>query len=374
LAVTLLAAGGLGWHLLTAGQESTDDAQIEADVVPLASRVSGQVEKVWVKENAFVKAGEPLVDVDPAPYRIRVQEAEGELTSATAQARAADAQVEVAEAMAKGGLSSAQASVSGSHAAVSTAEAQVAAARAAIARAQADATRAQKELERAQALREANAIPQQRLDDARAASASADAALLQAKAQLSSAEESRRLAQSRVAEAQGQLASSAPIDSKIAVAQANAQLAHGRVTTAQAALDQARLQLGYTHVVAPRDGRVARLGVHPGQLVSAGAPLAQLVPTETYVVANFKETQIQHMRPGQKVEISVDALDGTLEGTVESLAAGTGSRFALLPPDNASGNFVKVVQRVPVRIAFTDAKKTSRLKAGLSADVTVYTE
>jgi len=372
--LVLAAVAGLGYHLLTDGHESTDDAEVEADVVPLASRVNGQVLRVLVKENALVKAGDPLVEIDPADYEIRVHQAEGERVSAQAQADAADAQALVAEAAAKGGLSTARAGVSASNAAVSTADAQVAAAKAAITRAEADVTRAHQELSRAQQLRAANAIPQQRLDNALTASASAEAALDLARAQLASAEQSKHMAVSRVAEAQGQLDSSAPIDSKIAVARANAALAHGRVTTAEAALEQAKLMLSYTHLVAPHDGRVAKLGVHAGQLVAAGAPIAQLVPNETYVVANFKETQLQHMRPGQKVEIEIDALDGKREGTVESIAAGTGSRFALLPPDNASGNYVKVVQRVPVRIALSNPAQDVQLRAGLSADVTVFTK
>lgn len=370
--VLALALLGGGYLWLTAGQESTDDAQLEADVVPLASRVSGQVLRVLVKENASVKAGDPIAELDPADYAARVKQAEGELVSAQAQADAADAQARVVEAAARGGFSSARAGVSASNAAVSTADAQVASAKAAIARAEADVTRTHLDLDRAKQLLAANAIPKQGLDHALAAAASADAALDQARAQLASAEEGKRYALSHVAEAQGQLDSSAPIDAKIAAARANAVLAHGRVTTAEAALEQAKLQLGYTRILAPQDGRVSKVGVHAGQLIAIGAPIAQLVPNDIYVVANFKETQMQHMRPGQKVEVDLDALDGKLEGTVESIAAGTGSRFALLPPDNASGNFVKVVQRVPVRIALTRSKGADLL-AGLSADVTVYT-
>jgi membrane fusion protein (multidrug efflux system) len=368
----LVLAGGYKW--LTWGEESTDDAQVEADVVPLASRVGGQVLHVLVKDNAEVKAGEAIVEIDPAEYAARVKQAEGELVSARAQAEAADAQVQIAEASAKGGFSSARATVSVSNAAVSTADAQVLAAKAAVDRAQAEASAAKIDLQRAEQLYAVGAVPQQALDNAHAHDSAASAALAQAKAQLASTEESKQMALSHVAEAQGQLDSSAPIDSKIAVAHAQAELAHGRVTTAEAALEQARLLLGYTRIVAAQDGRVSKLDVHPGQMVSPGAPIAQLVPSDSYIVANFKEDQIQHMRPGQKVEIELDALDGKLEGTVDSIAAGTGSRFALLPPDNASGNFVKVVQRVPVRIALGALPKGVFLRAGLSADVTVHTK
>jgi membrane fusion protein (multidrug efflux system) len=151
------------------------------------------------------------------------------------------------------------------------------------------------------------------------------------------------------------------------------RLAHARVDGARAALEQAKLQLSYTKVVAPADGVVSRLTVREGQLVAAAQPAAQLVPTRTYVVANFKDTQVGDMRPGQRADIEVDAFPGKkLEGRVESLSGGTGARFSLLPPDNASGNFVKVVERVPVRIAWTKPP-TLALRAGLSANVTVHT-
>ncbi|MFL5415428.1 MAG: HlyD family efflux transporter periplasmic adaptor subunit, partial [Myxococcales bacterium] len=142
---------------------------------------------------------------------------------------------------------------------------------------------------------------------------------------------------------------------------------------AQAALELARLQLSYAKIFAKDDGMVSRLTVHEGQLVQAGQPMMALVPTETYVVANFKETQIGDMKPGQNVDVDIDAFPGrTLHGKLESLSGGTGSRFSLLPPDNASGNFVKVVQRIPVRIAWVDPPKDLPLRAGLSADVTVH--
>ncbi|HEY6912389.1 MAG TPA: HlyD family efflux transporter periplasmic adaptor subunit, partial [Myxococcales bacterium] len=158
----------------------------------------------------------------------------------------------------------------------------------------------------------------------------------------------------------------------VAAAEANARLAHARQKSAEAALALARLQLSYTRLYAQEDGQVTRLTAREGQMVQPGQPLAELVPDRTYVVANFKETQIGEMKPGQRVEIGIDAFPGRqLEGKVESLAGGTGSRFSLLPPDNASGNFVKVVQRVPVRIAWVNVPGGVTLRPGLSADVTV---
>jgi membrane fusion protein (multidrug efflux system) len=161
---------------------------------------------------------------------------------------------------------------------------------------------------------------------------------------------------------------------QLTAAGASAELARARARSAEAALELARLQLSYTRVTAPRDGELSRLSVREGQLVAAAQPVAQLVPLETYLVANFKETQVGGMKPGQRAEIRIDAYGGRkLEGRVESLSGGTGARFSLLPADNASGNFVKVVERVPVRITWTNVPGEIRLRAGLSAWVTVHT-
>ncbi|RKH50686.1 HlyD family secretion protein [Corallococcus sp. AB050B] len=373
--VGALVLGIGGFKVVTAGQESTDDAQVEADVVPLAARVSGPVVKVAVQDNATVHQGDVVLQIDPRPYEARVKQAEAELESARAQAAAADAQATVAAAGAKGGLSSAKALVSTSTSAVSGAQAQVAAARAALTRAEAQARKATLDLERTRSLRQQNVVAQSALDDAQTANETAQAALEGARAQLALAEEGRRTAESKVAEARGQLDVSAPIDEKIAAAQASASLAHARVKGAEAALEQAKLQLEDTRIVAPADGQVSKLSVHAGQLLTPGQAVAELVPTTTYVVANFKETQVGHMQPGQRVEVELDAFSGEkLEGRVESLSGGTGARFSLLPPDNASGNFVKVVQRVPVRITWVHPPQGLALRAGLSADVTVHTK
>ena len=365
----------VGWSMLTAGHESTDDAQIEADVVPISARVSAVVKHVAVQENQHVTKGQLLLELDDADFAARVKQAEAELDTATAQAQAADSQAQVAAASARGGFSTAQAQVSGSAAGVQSAAAQVASAQAGLKRAEADARKAENDLARMKELRTANVVSQERLDNAQAAAESAQAGLQQARAMLDAAQEARRSAESRVGEARGRLDQSAPVNSQIAVAQANARLAHARMKSSEAMLDLARLQLSYTKVLAQEDGMLSRLSVHEGQLVTMGQPMAALVPVATYLVANFKETQIGQMRPGQKAEVEVDAFPGKkLEGHVESLSGGTGSRFALLPADNASGNFVKVVQRVPVRIAWDKLPEGLQLRAGLSADVTVHTK
>jgi membrane fusion protein (multidrug efflux system) len=358
--------------LVTGGKETTDDAQVSADIVPIGTRVAGQVVSVDIKENQLVKKGDPIAEIDDADYLAREKQAEAELATAEAQAKAADSQVQVIEATSRGGLVSAKAMVSGSSAGVSSAAAQAEAARAALNRAEVDAHKAELDLGRANELRQANAVPPQAVDNAQAAFDSAKAAVAQAKAQLALAEQSRNTALAQVSEAQGRLSQSAPVDAEIATAHAQADLAHARVASAKAQLDLAALQLSYTKIKASSDGIASKLTVHPGQLVAIGQPVVELVPTLTYVVANFKETQVGKMRVGQKADIEIDAFPGrTLTGEVESLSGGTGASFSLLPADNATGNFVKVVQRVPVRIAWKNLPGDVPLRAGLSADVTV---
>ncbi len=359
---------------LSRGNETTDDAQIEADVVPLAPRVAGQVLHVFAQDNAPVHKGDKLIELDPADYAARVKQAEGELATARAQAQAAEAQAQVAVASARGGLGAAQARVSGSTAAAGNAGAQVDAAKAGLARAEAEARRAQQDLSRMQELKLAQAVSQERVDNAQATNDSAQASLLGARAQLTAAIDQAKGAETKIAEARGQLRQSEPVNAMVAVARANADLSQARVTTAEATLDLARLQLSYTKIVATEDGVMTRLSAHEGQLVGAGQAIATLVPHALYLVANFKETQVGSMRAGQAVDVRIDSFSGEhLHGVIESMAGGTGARFALLPPDNASGNFVKVVQRVPVRITLRDLPPGVALRAGMSADVTVHT-
>lgn len=371
--IVALVLIGIGIYVVaTAGHEETDDAQIAADMVPIATRVSGQVTKVNIVENQRVKRGDLLVEIDPSDYDARVQQAEAEVATAKAQAEAAQAQVEIVDATSKGGLASARAALTGSAAGVQSATAQMQAAKADSLRADAELKKAEIDLERARTLRAANAVPQERLDSAQIAYDAAKAAKAQAEAQVALAEDTRRSAESRVGEARGRVSQSAPVAPQIAAARANADLANARVRSAEAALALAKLQLGYTKIVAPADGYASKLTVHPGQLVTVGQPLIQLVPNTTYLIANFKETQVGQMKTGQTAEIEVDAFPGRkFEGKVESLAGGTGASFSLLPADNATGNFVKVVQRVPVRIAWVNPPTDVDLRAGLSADVTV---
>jgi membrane fusion protein, multidrug efflux system len=354
------------------GRQSTDDATVDGDVVPLSVQVGGQIAMVPISDNARVKKGDVVLQLDTVELEAKVRQAKGELDAAKAQADAADAQARVADAAARGGLSSAKAQVTTSWAQVGTAEAQIAAAQAQLTKAQTDAKKADADLQRGRTLIAASAITQERFDALQAAADSAQAAVLAAQSQLAGAQDARTVAAGRAAEANGQLDTNSPVDAKIASAQANADLAHARVETAQAAFDLAQLALSRATLVAPSDGTVSKLTVRVGQVLVPGQQIAFLVPDESYVIANFKESQISDMKKGNPVDIALDAYPGeTFHGTVDTLAPATGARFSLIPPDNATGNFVKVVQRVPVKILWSEAPHET-LRPGLSAEVTVH--
>jgi membrane fusion protein (multidrug efflux system) len=367
LVLALLAGGVVAIYFihgfLTRNEVKTDDAQVDADVTPVSSRVSGVVLKMHVTDNQEVKAGQLIAEIDPADYNAKVVAAQADLDAATAQAEAADAQVRIVESTSKGGLSSAKAQQMGASAAVAAAS---------VARAKTELVKAQGDYDRAKKLHDAGAITGQQFDAAVAARDSAAAAVDQANANLAAAKEQQAAAQTRVAEAQGHVQQSAPIDQQVAAAEASAKLAHARVDAAKAALDLAKLSASYTKIIAPSDGFVSKLAVHDGQMVQPGTVICMVVPKTTYVVANFKETQISRIRPGDDVDVELDALSGTRHGKVASIAAGTGARFSLVPPDNATGNFVKVVQRVPVKILWATPQDGAGLQAGLSAEVTVH--
>ena len=362
------------FKFVTAGKESTDDAQVAADVVPIAARVPGQITNVYVRENQVVHKGDIIAAIDPRDAEVRVAQAQGDLDTAMAQAAAADAQLQVSTATARGGLQMAQAGVRASREQVDTLGSTVTAAQAGVRRAEANAQKAGNDWKRAEELGGKGDISRSQVDAASAAHEAAQADVASARAQLQSAINNRQGAEANVQQAQGRLTQNAPVGAQLQAAEAQAKLAHARISSAQAALNAAQLAASYTKVYAPGDGIASRLAVHTGGLVAQGQPIVQLVPLRTYVIANFKETQVAHMRAGQRAVIRVDALGSRdFEGKVESLSGGTGASFSLLPPDNASGNFVKVVQRVPVRISW-NGPDSDRVAAGASADVTVFTK
>lgn len=370
----VLALGYVAFRAWTSGRESTDNAQIEADVTPMTARVSGTVRAVHVEADSFVHAGEVLVELDPSELEAAVRQAQAELSVARAQARAAHAQVNVVEASSRGGRAAAEAQLTGTSSSVRTAAAGISQARAMVARTRASRDEAQREADRSHTLASRGILAPAEDERAQARLTEAEAAVQQAEAALMAAEAQAAQARAHVEEARGHVEQTAPVDAQLEVARASAELADARVAAAEAALERARLSLSYTRIVAPEDGWITRVAVNPGQLVQPGALVTYMVEADPYVVANFKETQVGELTAGQRAEIEVDAYpDHPLSGRVVSVAPGTGARFSLLPADNASGNFVKVVQRVPVRIRLDHVPPDLRLTAGLSVEVTVYT-
>lgn len=369
---TVALALGARWALAL-GKETTDDAQIEADLIRLTARISGEVRQVSVSDNQRVKKGAVLLTIDDREPEAELRRARAELEIARSQLARAEADAEIVQATAQGGLDAAKAVVHGSVVGVSSADARIQAAQASLSRARTQADLAQQDLARTERLRAAGSISEQDLDEARGRSQESVAVVDEAEARLREAEQAKRAARTRVAEATGALSQSAPVESRVAEAAAAVKLAQAQVQAAEAAVRLSEIDLSYTVITAPEDGTVSGMTALPGQFLNAGQGVAELVPLERYVVANFKETQIHDMHPGDRADIEVDAYPGrTLSGKVESLAAGTAARFSLLPADNASGNFVKVVQRVPVKLSLQKPPRDLLLNAGLSAEVTVH--
>jgi len=376
LAAMALAAGVVAmiWWLTHRGRESTDDAQVEGRVISVSARVSGQVMKVAVLDNQHVNAGDVLLNLDPADYRARLDGAKADLDAAKASARAARAALELTRltapasvAAARGGWVAATSSSSAAHAAL---EQRKAAASAMAAR----KTLAKLEYDRAVTLEASHAIPRAELDAKQAELDTASANLEAANAELQAASATIAGATGEVQVAQGKLTAAQTESQQVESAEAAVALADARVAQMQAALKVAELNLSYTAIRAPHQGVIARRSVEAGQFVSPDRPLLAIVPEDdVWIVANYKEDQLGKMAVGNAATIELDTYPGTtLRGHVDSIAAGTGARFALLPPDNATGNFVKVVQRVPVLVRF-DKRPELVLRPGMSAEVTIDT-
>jgi membrane fusion protein (multidrug efflux system) len=387
----LILVAGAAWWWLSRGTQSTDDAQVDGDVIPIAAKVGGVVKDLKVDDNQAVQPGTVLASIDPRDYEAAVARAEADLREAQASVAAAEAGASVASASAKSQLTAATAGRGNAAAGIAlakrdveAAEAKLAAARARQREADANLTRTTQDVQRLKPLAEKDEVSRQQFDAVVAAQRAAQAGLDSAAATVVEAETGVAAAQSRLAQARGELTQAASAESaartapqQMAVANARVAAARAQVAQAEAALRQAKLNLGYATVHAPCAGMVSQVAVKPGQIVQPGQPLMALVPLQdVWITANFKETQLASMRPGQRAEIEVDAYDGkTYSGHVESLAPATGARFSLLPPDNASGNYVKVVQRVPVRIALDGGQDpTHPLRPGMSVSVTVFNQ
>jgi membrane fusion protein (multidrug efflux system) len=370
--VVVAALGASGYAWANRGLESTDDAQIEGHIVNVAPRVAGQVAEVLVEDNQLVREGDPLVRLDTADLATRVDAARADAASAVAAQQAAVAQLALTEAtvtssdrQARGGLTSARAGLTSASASIRSAEAAVTAA-------QSRVDLAQTELGRAQHLFTDHSVARAELDSRQAAYDQAVATLAQSEASLAAAQTGRTTWMGQIDTAQGRVVQAAAGPEQIAAAHAAVAQADARITATASAVRLAELQLEYATIRAPITGYVSRRTVEPGAMVDPSRAMLAIVGSEElWVVSNFKEDQIAHMHAGQPVTIEVDAFHGvTITGHIESLAGATGARFSLIPPDNASGNFTKVVQRVPVRIAIDDAHG-ARLVPGLSATTIV---
>lgn len=410
LGIALLAFG-IPYYLHAISHESTDDAFIDGHITMISPRVAGHVAKVYVTDNQWVKKGDLLIDLDPGDFQARLDAARAALEAAQAAARSRDIDVNLTSITASAGVDGARASVGAAKATVGSAEAQVAAsisrleqARAQRAFSQAALDQAKAEvnsvhaknrrdvmdLQRYQEMAKTNTVSKQQYDHAAAAermsaadleaarrkTQTQEALVQQAEASLKTAADNVNQTRAEVAvrqaqldQAKARLASAKSAPEQVEQSRSRAQEAKAEIHKAGADVEQAKLNLSYTQIHAPADGFVTKKAVEPGMYVQVGQSVMMIVPPEVWVTANFKETQLTHMHSGQPVKIEVDTYPGvTFRGRVDSVQQGTGSRFSLLPPENATGNFVKVVQRVPVKIVFDPASQIEkyRLVPGMS--------
>jgi membrane fusion protein (multidrug efflux system) len=390
-AVLLVALIAGAWAWISAGKQSTDDAQVEGHITQLATRVGGTVVKVLVVDNQHVDAGTVVAEIDPRDYQVALDRARAELADAEAAAAAAGTGVPIAEVstrsdvtQATGGVEEAQAGIAVADSQVEAARSQLVAMQARLREREATATKSARDVERLKPLVAKEEIPQQQFDAAVATADASRAAADAAKSDVAAGETAIAAAQQRAvqaraatARAEATLRTARTAPEQIQATRARASSAEARVKQMKAALAQAELNLERTTIKAPSAGTVSRKTVEVGQVVQPGQPLMALVSlSDVWVVANFKETQLENMRDGLHATIEVDALGGReFKGRVDSLAAATGAKFSLLPPENATGNYVKVVQRVPVKIVLEPGQDPDHLlRPGMSVIPTVYTK
>jgi membrane fusion protein (multidrug efflux system) len=387
--VLSLLVGGYFW-LHGRNRESTDDAQVDGHIAPISAKVSGSVLEVLVENNMSVKAGQVLVRLDPRDYQARVDQLKAAVAVARAQATAAQAGVPLTRSTTSSGTSGAAAQVAAAQAEaeraqVAAQQAQssgIAVARANLAQAEANNRKAQADVERMRQLAAKQEISQQQFDAYVAAAQVTAAQLHAAQEQLNAAQQTAanaeaavQSAQARVQQARAGLEESRAGEQQVNVTAAQARSAEAGIQQATANLGAAELALSYTTIVAPVDGVVTQKSVEPGQIVQPGQALMAIIPLhDVWVTANFKETQLKDVRPGQRAEVHVDMYGTTIEGRVDSIAGATGAKMSLLPPENATGNFVKVVQRIPVKIVFDRLPQGVVLRPGMNVDATILTK
>jgi membrane fusion protein, multidrug efflux system len=371
--IVVVIAVAFLWRYL-GSYEATDDAQIDGHISSISARVSGHVLKLLVEDNEIVQAGAPLVQVDPKDYQVAVEKAKADYADAQATALAAEANVPITTVSTGSQTSSAQADVESARAGISVARQQLDAARAQAQQAEANNLKAQNDLARYKQLVDKQEISQQQYDQAVAAAAAGAASVDAAHASAHAAEHQVTQAQSKLADAEANLRSTGTAPQQVAATRARAQAAQAQAAQKKAVLDQAELDLQYTTIYAPVNGIVSDRTVDVGQNVQIGQEMMKVIPLDNlWVTANFKETQLRNMRPGQPASIDVDAYGRTFKGHVQSIAGASGARFSLLPPENATGNYVKVVQRIPVKITLDPGEtKEHILRPGMSVDAKVW--
>jgi membrane fusion protein (multidrug efflux system) len=372
-AVLLVIVGAIFLWRYFSGFESTDDAQVDVHLYPVSARIAGYVQAVHVGDNQYVQQGATLVEIDPKDFQVAVAKAQANLETAEASARALNIDVPISSVDTTSQLKFTSSDIENAKAAIAAGEKQVAAAQARILEAEAENVKAQDDVQRYHLLLIKDEVPKQTYDHAIAAAQTDDAAVTAAKAEEAAAEQNVDEARSRLIEAIARNESARAGPQRVASTRARALSAVADVEQKKAELDQAKLNLGYTKIFAPVTGEVTKevvvgLNVAPGEQMLTVVPLDQI-----WITANFKETQLKHMRPGQKAEIKCDSNGRTYQGYVDSIAGATGPVFSLLPPENATGNYVKIVQRVPVKIVLEPGENRDfQLRPGMNVDPKVY--
>jgi len=370
--VGVVAGGIFLWHYFS-GFETTDDAQVDVHLYPVSARISGYVQAVRVADNQYVQKGAALVEIDPKDYQVALAKAQANFDTAQAAARALNIDVPISSVDTTSQLKFTSSDIENAKAAIAASKKQVAAAQAHILEAEAQNVKAQDDVQRYHLLLIKDEVPKQTYDYAVAAAQTGTAAVTAAKAEEASAEQHVDEARSRLVEAMARQESAEAGPQRVASTRARALSAVADVAEKRAELERAQLNLSYTKILAPVSGEVTKkvvvgLNVDPGEQLLTVVPLDQV-----WITANFKETQLKHMRPGQRVEITCDANGRTYQGQVDSIAGATGPVFSLLPPENATGNYVKIVQRIPVKIVLDPGEdRDHQLRPGMNVEAKVF--
>jgi membrane fusion protein (multidrug efflux system) len=368
IGVLVLLVVGLFVYRYVSSYESTDDAQIDGHVNSVSARISGHVIKLNVEDNQLVQAGTVLVEIDPADYQVAYERAKADFEDAQAAAVAAGVNVPITSVNTTSQVSASQADVSSARAGIQVAKQQFEAAKAQLQQAEANNVKAQNDLARYKQLVDKQEISQQQYDQATAASKASAAGVEAARASADAAQQQVTQAQGKLVQAQANFSTANTAPKQMEITRARATSALAEAQRKKADLDQAALNLQYTKIVAPVNGIVSNRSVEVGQNVAPGQELMKVINLDdVWITANFKETQLRKMKVGQRVTIDVDANGRGYNGKVDSIAGASGARFSLLPPENATGNYVKVVQRIPVKIVLdSGSTKDHQLRPGMS--------